>query len=60
MFLQMHADFRSMSYLPSVIAAATMLHAIDGIKASLGAEYQSQLLGILRIDKVSFPFLAFY
>lgn len=42
-----------MHYLPSVIAAATMLHVINGVEPCLRAEYESQLLGILGIDKVS-------
>ncbi|KAG8654788.1 hypothetical protein MANES_05G177400v8 [Manihot esculenta] len=42
---------RSMHYLPSVIAAATMLHVINGVEPCLRAEYESQLLGILGIDK---------
>ncbi|KAB5526654.1 hypothetical protein DKX38_020501 [Salix brachista] len=42
---------RSMPYVPSIMAAATMLHVIDNIEPSLAAEYQSQLLGILGIDK---------
>ncbi|KAF2324332.1 hypothetical protein GH714_012612 [Hevea brasiliensis] len=42
---------RSMHYLPSVIATAAMLHVINGVEPFLGAEYESQLLGILGIDK---------
>lgn len=45
------SDIRSMPYLPTVIATATMLHVINGIEPCLGAEYESQLLGILGIDK---------
>ncbi|KAF9668524.1 hypothetical protein SADUNF_Sadunf14G0012500 [Salix dunnii] len=45
------AYFRSMPYVPSIMAAATMLYVIDNIEPSLAAEYQSQLLGILGIDK---------
>ncbi|KAJ6328043.1 hypothetical protein OIU77_009851 [Salix suchowensis] len=51
MVLSILADFRSMPYVPSIMAAATMLHVIDNIEPSLAAEYQSQLLGILGIDK---------
>jgi len=42
-----------MLYVPSVMATAVMLYIIDGVEPSLAAEYQSQLLGILGIDKVS-------
>ncbi|XP_011029308.1 PREDICTED: cyclin-D3-3-like [Populus euphratica] len=51
MVLSILADSRSMSYVPSVMAAATMLYVIDNIEPSLAAEYQSQLLSILGIDK---------
>nr|QWX39178.1 cyclin [Populus tomentosa] len=44
-------DSRSMLYVPSVMATAVMLYIIDGVEPSLAAEYQSQLLGILGIDK---------
>ncbi|KAJ7966573.1 Cyclin d3 [Quillaja saponaria] len=44
-------DSRFMCYLPSTIAAATLLHVISSIEPSLGVEYQCQLLGILRIEK---------
>ncbi|XP_021611817.1 cyclin-D3-1 isoform X2 [Manihot esculenta] len=49
--LSIISDSRSMHYLPSVIAAATMLHVINGVEPCLRAEYESQLLGILGIDK---------
>lgn len=48
----MEIDCRSVAYLPSVIAAATMVDVINDIEPNLGAEYESQLLGILGIDKV--------
>eukprot|EP00258_Populus_trichocarpa_P016351 XP_006374876.2 cyclin-D3-1 [Populus trichocarpa] len=51
MVLSILADSRSMPYVPSVMAAATMLYGIDNIEPSLAAEYQSQLLSILGIDK---------
>jgi hypothetical protein len=41
-----------MSYLPSVVAAATMLHVVNTVEPCLIVEYPSQLLGILGIDKV--------
>lgn len=42
-----------MRFLPSVVASATMLHVVNGIEPCLRLQYQTQLLGILRIDKVS-------
>lgn len=42
-----------MLYVPSVMATAVMLYIIDGVEPSLAAEYQSQLLSSLGIDKVS-------
>ena len=41
-----------MSYLPSVLATATMMQVLKSVEPSLEAEYKSQLFGILRIDKV--------
>lgn len=38
-------------YLPSVIATATMVHVINSVEPCIGIEYQSQLLGILGINK---------
>ncbi|EEF52348.1 cyclin-D3-3 [Ricinus communis] len=49
--LSIISDTRCMRYLPSVIAAAAMLHVINSIKPCLGAKFESQLLGILAIDK---------
>uniref|UniRef100_A0A2P2JQR6 B-like cyclin n=1 Tax=Rhizophora mucronata TaxID=61149 RepID=A0A2P2JQR6_RHIMU len=49
--LSVISDSRSMNCLPSAMATATILHVINGIEPCLGAEYQSQLLGILGIDK---------
>ncbi|XP_062159755.1 cyclin-D3-1-like isoform X2 [Alnus glutinosa] len=49
--LSVLADSRFMSYLPSVVAAATMLHVVNTVEPCLLVEYQSQLLGILGIDK---------
>lgn len=42
-----------MSYLPSVMATATMIHVFNSVEPSLGDEYKNQLLGILGINKVS-------
>ncbi|KAK4726190.1 hypothetical protein R3W88_031107 [Solanum pinnatisectum] len=44
-------DCRFMCYLPSAMAAATMLHVIDKLEPCIGQEYQEQLLGILGIVK---------
>ncbi|XP_065880589.1 cyclin-D3-1-like [Euphorbia lathyris] len=49
--LSIISDSRSLPYLPSVIASATMLHVINGIQPSIGDEFESQLSGILGIDK---------
>ncbi|KAI3767450.1 hypothetical protein L2E82_17573 [Cichorium intybus] len=44
-------DGRFRSYRPSVIATATMVHVIHSVEPCIGNEYQSQLLGILGINK---------
>ncbi|WCJ35483.1 CYCLIN D3 1 [Euphorbia peplus] len=49
--LSIISDIRFVPYLPSVIASATMLHVIHGIEPDHGAEFKSQLFGILGIDK---------
>lgn len=41
-----------MSFLPSVVATATMLHVVNTVEPCLIVQYQNQLLGILGIDKV--------
>lgn len=48
-----------MSYLPSVMATATMLHVIVSVEPCLGVEYQDQLLSILGINKVCSLSLSF-
>ncbi|CAN4115134.1 unnamed protein product [Withania somnifera] len=45
------ADCRFMYYLPSAMAAATMLHIIDRLEPCIGEEYQEQLFSILGIVK---------
>ncbi|KAF5468207.1 hypothetical protein F2P56_012380 [Juglans regia] len=45
------ADYRFMSYLPSVVATATMLHVVSTLEPCLVVEHQNQLLGILGIEK---------
>lgn len=44
-------DGRFRRFLPSVIATATMVHVINSVEPCIGIEYQSQLLGILGINK---------
>lgn len=41
-----------MSFLPSVLATATMMHVVTNVEHSLAVEYQNQLLGILGFNKV--------
>ncbi|KAL0017457.1 hypothetical protein SO802_004526 [Lithocarpus litseifolius] len=45
------SDSRFMTYLPSVVATATMLHVVNTVEPCLIVQYQNQLLGILGIDK---------
>ncbi|KAI4316669.1 hypothetical protein L6164_024625 [Bauhinia variegata] len=49
--LSLVADSRFMSYLPSVVATATMIHVVNRLEPHLGVEYQNQLLGIVGIKK---------
>ncbi|KAL8130929.1 cyclin-D3-3-like [Apium graveolens] len=51
LLLSVIADCKFMCYLPSVIATATMLLVISSVKPCIGPDYQTELLGILRIDK---------
>ncbi|KAI3777387.1 hypothetical protein L1987_47187 [Smallanthus sonchifolius] len=44
-------DGRFRCSLPSVIAAATMVHVINSVEPCIETEFQSQLLGILGINK---------
>ncbi|PRQ27767.1 putative cyclin D [Rosa chinensis] len=45
------SDSRFLSFLPSVVATATMLHVVNNIEPCLQVEYENQLLTILGIDK---------
>lgn len=45
-------DPRYICYVPSVLAAATMLHAIHQLEPCNPLEYENQLLGVLKICKV--------
>lgn len=51
LLLSIIADCRFMCYLPSVIATATMLLVIRNVEPCNGVDYQTELLGILGIDK---------
>lgn len=41
-----------MSYLPSTLAAATMIHVIKEIEPFNATQYIDQLLGLLKISEV--------
>ncbi|XP_074264030.1 cyclin-D3-3-like [Silene latifolia] len=45
------ADSRYLGYLPSVMAAATILNVRDCFEQCIGDEYQDQLFGVLGIEK---------
>ncbi|XP_022752090.1 cyclin-D3-3-like [Durio zibethinus] len=49
------ADSRFMPYIPSILAAATMLHVIKEVEPYHYLEYQKQLIGVLKTceDKVN-------
>nr|KYP74023.1 Cyclin-D3-2 [Cajanus cajan] len=49
--LNVIADLRVMSYLPSTLAAATMIHVIKEIEPFNETEYIDQLLGLLKISE---------
>ncbi|KAJ4716270.1 Cyclin d3 [Melia azedarach] len=55
LLLTVVSDPRSVSYLPSVLATATMMHVIDQVEPLNPIDYKNQLLGVLKIskDKVS-------
>uniref|UniRef100_A0A5B7AJU8 Putative cyclin D3-2 n=1 Tax=Davidia involucrata TaxID=16924 RepID=A0A5B7AJU8_DAVIN len=44
-------DSRLVSYLPSELATATMLHVIKEVKPCNALDYQNQLIGVLKISK---------
>ncbi|KAL6211744.1 hypothetical protein ACLB2K_016967 [Fragaria x ananassa] len=44
-------DSRCIGYLPSVLATATMMRVIDLVEPCRAVEYQTQLLGVLKISK---------
>ncbi|ESW27884.1 hypothetical protein PHAVU_003G240500 [Phaseolus vulgaris] len=49
--LNVTADSRAMSYLPSTLAAATMIHVIKEIESFNATKYIDQLLGLLKISE---------
>lgn len=51
LLLSLLSDWRFMSFVPSVLATATMMHVIDQIEPSNPVDYQNQLLGVLNISK---------
>ncbi|MCL7051624.1 hypothetical protein MKW94_020427 [Papaver nudicaule] len=51
LLLSIISDSRFVWYLPSVLAAATMLHVINRIEPCNAKEYHDQLMGVLQIDK---------
>ncbi|XP_010270923.1 PREDICTED: cyclin-D3-1-like [Nelumbo nucifera] len=51
LLLSVIADSRFVRYLPSVLAAATMLHVIEEVEPCNPIEYQKQLMGVLKISK---------
>ncbi|KAL8540387.1 hypothetical protein ACS0TY_001843 [Phlomoides rotata] len=51
LILSVIADSRFVRYLPSVLAAATMLHIINQVEPSNAIEYENQILGALKINK---------
>lgn len=51
LLLSLLSDWRFVSYVPSVLATATMMHVIDQIEPSNPVDYQNQLLGVLNISK---------
>lgn len=51
LLLSVVADSRSIRYLPSVLATATMLHVIHQVEPFNAIQYQNQLLGVLKTNK---------
>ncbi|KAK4747817.1 hypothetical protein SAY87_014403 [Trapa incisa] len=49
--LNVISDSRSVSYLPSVLATATMVHVIEELETSNPVEYKAQLLRVLGMSK---------
>ncbi|XP_074286281.1 cyclin-D3-1 [Silene latifolia] len=51
LLLSLLSDWRFVSYLPSVLATATMMHVINQIQHCNSLDYQTQLLSVLNISK---------
>ncbi|XAR72926.1 hypothetical protein NMG60_11019734 [Bertholletia excelsa] len=51
LLLSVVVDSRFVGFLPSILATATMLRVIHQIEPCNSTEYQSQLLGVLKINK---------
>ncbi|GLT47326.1 hypothetical protein SLA2020_210310 [Shorea laevis] len=51
LLLSVVSDSRSVRFLPSVLATATMMHVIEQVDPSHSIDYQNQLLGVLKISK---------
>lgn len=51
LLLSVISDSRTVCYLPSVLATATMLYVIKEIEPCNSLEYQNQLVGVLKISK---------
>lgn len=45
-------DSRIMSYLPSVLAVAAMIHVISEIEPLNAMKHRNQLMGLLKISEV--------
>ncbi|GAV71731.1 Cyclin_N domain-containing protein/Cyclin_C domain-containing protein [Cephalotus follicularis] len=53
LLLSLASDMRFISYLPSVLATATMMHVIDQVEPFNPIDYQNQLLVVIKISKDS-------
>lgn len=51
LILSVVADWRSVRYLPSVLATSTMLHIIHQVEPFNAIEYENELLGVLKTTK---------
>ncbi|KAL8160542.1 hypothetical protein V2J09_002079 [Rumex salicifolius] len=51
LLLSVIADSSALSYLPSVLATAIMMHVIDQIDPSNPLDYHNQLMGLLHVSK---------
>ncbi|KAJ6412980.1 hypothetical protein OIU84_005907 [Salix udensis] len=51
LLLSVISDSRSVSYLPSILATATMLHVIKEVEPRNQLEYQNQLMAVLKTSE---------